>query len=134
MNPENDLKYGAQNFGKSRNGYYVVIHAINSIIKFKENVSNYFIYLKQIPLHWQANNVHFLPIQDFLRKASLPTVSPKMVSVVPTGSCKSSHRKLRDCKNQIYKMLEVEYSLLILVRVEFHFVINLISLCLLFSE
>lgn len=44
VNPENDLKYGAQNFGNNRNGHYVMPHVINNIInkiskKVKVNMS-----------------------------------------------------------------------------------------------
>lgn len=84
MNPENDLKYGTQNFGKNSSGYYVVLHAINNIMNGsskKTKVNNSF--FEQILLLWQANNVRFLPLQDPLRTARLPTASPKMVSAVP---------------------------------------------------
>ena len=54
---------------------------------FIESLSKHFFCFEQIPPHWQATNVLFPPLQDPLRKARLPTTSPKMVGVRTKEKC-----------------------------------------------
>ena len=86
VNPENDLKYGAQNFGENTNGYHYIVCQHHKQ-HFKESLSKHFFCFEQIPIHWQATNVRFPPLQDPLQKARLPTISLKMVGVLPEEKC-----------------------------------------------